>query len=52
MMIITDDVCDRENNEKVLEVISFDSHESERMMSMDHVLKSMTQLSEKERDGK
>jgi hypothetical protein len=26
-MIITD-ICERENNEKVLEVISFDSHEN------------------------
>lgn len=51
-MIITDDVCERENNEQVLEVISFDSHENERMMNMDHVLKSMTQISEKEKESK
>lgn len=47
-MIITDDVCDRgPHNEEVLEVISFDSHENERVLNMDHVLKSMTQISEK-----
>lgn len=47
MIIADDDVGERENNEKVLEVVSFDSHENDRMMSMDRFLKSMTQLSEK-----
>jgi hypothetical protein len=52
-MIITYDNCDRTpHNEEVLEVISFDSHENERVVSMDHVLKSMTQISEKARQDK
>lgn len=49
MIMVTEDPCERENNEKVLEVISFDSHEHEGAISMEHVLKSMTQLSEKEK---